>query len=109
MAGGATPRGGGPQEPAVHQARLCRRAAGCTVLSTSCANIRDANQADADDDVDDDLGGVRVRVKVTVRVKVRVGVRVGACLGLGLGLELDYVEDGLVLVRRDDLLLELVR
>ena len=48
-------------------------------------------------------------VKVTVRVKVRVGVRVGACLGLGLGLELDYVEDGLVLVRRDDLLLELVR
>ena len=97
MAGGATPRGGGPKEPAVHQARLCRRAAGCTVLSTSCANIRDANQADADDDVDDDLGGVRVRVKVTVRVKVRVGVRV------------DYVEDGLVLVRRDDLLLELVR
>ena len=38
-----------------------------------------------------------------------VGVRVRVWLGLGLGLELDDVENDLVLVRRDDLLLELVR
>eukprot|EP00964_Phaeocystis_antarctica_P144517 scaffold110318_cov30-Phaeocystis_antarctica.AAC.1 len=76
VAGGATSRRGGPKEPATlclsgrlgHQARLYHRAAGRTSLLTSCTNIRDAKQADADDDVDDDLVRVRVRVRVKVGV-----------------------------------------
>eukprot|EP00964_Phaeocystis_antarctica_P017739 scaffold9821_cov61-Phaeocystis_antarctica.AAC.2 len=68
-----------------HQARLCRRAAGRTSLSTSCANIRDAKQADADDDVDDNLVRVRARVKGE---GWGLGLESGLGSGLGSGLSL---------------------
>ena len=54
---------GATRPPGPAQLQDCGR----TSLSTSCANIRDAKQADADDDVNDDL------VRVGVRVKVKVG------------------------------------